>query len=413
MREDQEVPVDGGLTAPLLLPEDRPGEDEPAEVAVQRDRIAITEVDPAPVRAFGADVERLAGLVKQLAALAAVLGDRLDGEVRDALDGAERALAEARGARQESADADQRAEQAAARAEAALRETAQAREEFEKGLAAAKASVTAAQESEANAWKEAGAHQQARATSANEAAHAEGLRKRAEAAWSTEHQARDDAERERDELATRLSAEQSALAIARTDLADVRAELAEARSKLEAAADTERRLRAELSVVQGEVAGLTVERNAAAGRAEDQAVRAKRAEQLADSAEDRILAAMTRADRAEQRADAAEERADAAEVRIDRDAATVRALQETLRAALDLPAVEELDDGQGVRVGESAAVTARLGGLIGVDQVPDVMDGELAGRFARAILAVRVHQATKRPASTDLVDQPEDDPADD
>ncbi|NEA28450.1 hypothetical protein, partial [Actinomadura bangladeshensis] len=91
-----------------------------------------------------------------------------------------------------------------------------------------------------------------------------------------------------------------------------------------------------------------------------------------------------------------EERADAAEVRIDRDAATVRALQDTLRAALDLPSMEELDDGRGVRVGDSAAVVAKPGGLIGVDQVPDEMDGELAGRFARAILAVRVHQATQR-----------------
>ncbi|WP_435818094.1 hypothetical protein, partial [Actinomadura geliboluensis] len=297
--------------------------------------------------------------------------------------------------------ADERAEQAEARAEAARREAAEAREELEKGLAAAKASVAAAQESEANAWKEAGAHQQARATSANEAAHAEGLRKRAEAAWSTEHQARGEAERERDDLSTRLAAEQSALAT-------TRAELAEARSKLEAAADAERRLRAELSVVQGEVAGLTVERNAATGRAEEQATRAKRAEQLADSAEERILSAMARADRAEQRADAAEERADAAEVRIDRDAATVRALQDTLRAALDLPAVEELDDGHGVRVGESAAVVARPGGLVGVDQVPDVMDGELAGRFARAILAVRVYQATQRPAPADTTEQDDD-----
>ncbi|GAA4308713.1 hypothetical protein GCM10023178_17300 [Actinomadura luteofluorescens] len=42
------------------------------------------------------------------------------------------------------------------------------------------------------------------------------------------------------------------------------------------------------------------------------------------------------------------------------------------------------------------AVTVQPGGLVGVDQVPELMDGELAGRFARAILAVRVHQATRR-----------------
>ncbi|NVI85887.1 hypothetical protein [Actinomadura sp. BRA 177] len=402
MREDQEALDESVLTAPLQLPSD--GEDEPAE------RSTAGRADPGPVRAFGKDVERLAGLVTQLATLASALGGRLDGEVRKVLDDAEQALAEASGARKQSLDADARAAEAEARTEEARRETAEAREEFEKALAAAKASVTAAQESEANAWKEAGAHQQARATSANEAASAEGLRKRAEAAWSTEHQARGDAERERDDLTTRLSAEQSALAAARGDLRDVRSELAEARSKLEAAAETERRLRAELSVVQGEVAGLTVERNAATGRAEEHATRAKRAEQLADSAEDRILAAMARADRAEQRADAAEERADAAEIRIDRDAATVRALQDTLRAALDLPSVEDLDDGRGVRVGDSAAVVAQPGGLIGVDQVPEEMDGELAGRFARAILAVRVHQATHRPAPEAPTEQsdPED-----
>ncbi|CND63954.1 Uncharacterised protein [Mycobacterium tuberculosis] len=408
MREDQEAPDDGALTAPLRLPElgsGGSGGDEPAEVAVERDTTASTEVDPAPVRAFGTEVERLSGLVSQLGTLAAALGERLDGEVRTVLDDAEQALAEASGARKQALEADARAAEADARAEEARRETAEVRAESEKALAAAKASIAAAQESEANAWKEAGAHQQARATSANEAASAEGLRKRAEAAWSTEHQARTDAERERDELAGRLSAEQSALAAARGEVADVRAELAEVRAKLEAAADTERRLRAELSVVQGEVAGLTVERNAATGRAEEQAVRAKRAEQLADSAEDRILAAMARADRAEQRADAAEARADAAEVRIDRDAATVRGLQDTLRAALDLPSMEDLDDGRGVRVGDTAAVVAKPGGLIGVDQVPDEMDGELAGRFARAILAVRVHQATHR--------TPPDEPAED
>ncbi|MEV4002347.1 hypothetical protein AB0K37_09080, partial [Actinomadura sp. NPDC049753] len=296
----------------------------------------------------------------------------------------------------EAAEAEARAAEAEARAEAARLDAVAAREELAAGLAAAQASVTAAQESEANAWKEAGAHQQARATSANEAAHAEGIRKRAEAAWSTEHQARTEAERERDDLAARLSNEQLALAAAKSDLADARAELAdvrgelaEARAKLEAAADTERRLRAELSVVQGEVAGLSVERDAATERAADLAARAERAEQLADAADARIDGERARADRAE-------ERADAAEIRIDRDAATVRALQDTLRAALDLPSVEDLDDGRGVPVGDTGAVTVQPGGLVGVDQVPELMDGELAGRFARAILAVRVHQATRR-----------------
>ncbi|MEU9837814.1 hypothetical protein AB0C69_01185 [Actinomadura sp. NPDC048032] len=389
MREDQEVPDDGVLTAPIRLPGGAPvAADEPAERA--------PSPVPAPAGAFGRDVERLAGLVAQLVESAGVLGVRLDGEVRDVLGTAEKAFAEARDARREAAEADARAAEAEARAEAARLDAVAAQEELAAGLAAAKASVTAAQESEANAWREAGAHQQARATSANEAAHAEGIRKRAEAAWSTEHQARTEAERERDDLAARLSNDQLALAAAKSDLADVRAELsdvraelAEARAKLEAAADTERRLRAELSVVQGEVAGLSVERDAATERAADLAARAERAEQLADAADARIDGERARADRAE-------ERADAAEIRIDRDAATVRALQDTLRAALDLPSMEDLDDGRGVRVGDTGAVTVQPGGLVGVDQVPELMDGELAGRFARAILAVRVHQATRR-----------------
>ncbi|WP_433228823.1 hypothetical protein [Actinomadura formosensis] len=409
MREDQKVLDDGVLTAPPLPADDGPldeplagpaSEDDPAEPAGKRN--PVPAADPAPVRTFGQDVERLTGLVTQLATLAATLGDRLDGEVRGALDSAEQALAEARGARERSTEADARAEEAEARAEAARQEAAKAREELEKGLATAKASVAAAQESEANAWKEAGAHQQARATAANEAAHAEGLRKRAEMAWGTEHQARNDAERERDDLAVRLSAEQSALAAARSDLADVKSELAEARSRLDDAAEAERRLRAELSVVQGEVAGLTVERNAAAARAEEYIERAKRAEQLADSAEDRILAAMTRADRAEQRADDAE-------VRINRDAATVRALQDTIRSALDLPSVEDLGEGRrGIRVGETGSVITQPGGLIGVEQMPDFMDGELAARFARALLAVRVHQATRRAVPDEPVEEATD-----
>ncbi|MEU8302560.1 hypothetical protein AB0C84_03285 [Actinomadura sp. NPDC048955] len=399
MREDQEVPDDGVLTAPIRMPGGAPvAADEPAE------RAASTV--PAPVRAFGQDVERLAGLVAQLVESAGVLGVRLDGEVSDVLAGAEKAFAEARDARREAAQADVLASEAEARAEAARLEAVAAQEELVEGLAAAKASIIAAQESEANAWKEAGAHQQARATSANEAAHAEGLRKRAEAAWSTEHQARSDAERERDDLAARLSNDQAALAAAKSDLSDVRAELAdvraelsEARAKLEAASETERRLRAELSVVQGEVAGLSVERNAATARAADLAARAERAEQLADAADARIDGERARADRAE-------ERADAAEIRIERDAATVRALQDTLRAALDLPSMEDLDDGRGVRIGDVGAVTVQPGGLVGVDQVPELMDGELAGRFARAILAVRVHQATRR-----AIDEPPAEPA--
>ncbi|WP_141579171.1 hypothetical protein [Actinomadura sp. WMMA1423] len=391
MREDQEVPDDVVMTAPIKLPGGAPvAADEPVERAAN--------VDPAPVRAFGQDVERLAGLVAQLVETAGVLGVRLDGEVSEVLVSAEKAFTEARDARREAAQADVLASEAEARAEAARQEAVAAQEELRKGLAAAKASVTAAQESEANAWKEAGAHQQARATSANEAASAEGLRKRAEAAWSTEHQARTEAERERDDLAARLSTDQAALATARSELIDARAELVELRAKLEAASESERRLRAELSVVQGEVAGLSVERDAATARADELAARAERAEKLADTADARIDGERTRADRAEQRADAAE-------IRIDRDAATVRALQDTLRAALDLPSVEDLDDGRGVRVGDVGAVTVQPGGLVGVDQVPELMDGELAGRFARAILAVRVHQATRR-----AVEEPQDEP---
>jgi hypothetical protein len=43
------------------------------------------------------------------------------------------------------------------------------------------------------------------------------------------------------------------------------------------------------------------------------------------------------------------------------------------------------------------------------------MDGELAGRFARAILAVRVYQATQRPAVTEEPADPAEDgdPAED
>jgi chromosome segregation ATPase len=253
--------------------------------------------------------------------------------------------------------------------------------------------VAAAQESEANAWKEAGAAQQARATSSNEAANADGLRKRAEAAWGNEHQARIDAERERDELAARLANEEAALAIARTDLADARAELTDARAQVKAATETERQLRAELSAAKGQIAGLTVERDSVTVRTAELATRVDRAEERADAAE-------IRAERAEQRADAAE-------VRIDRDATTVRALQDTLRAALDLPSVEELPDGTGVRVGDSGAVIAKPDALIGVDQVPEVMDGELAARFARAILAVRVHQATHRPVQSEPEPAPE------
>lgn len=379
MHEDQQPAADT-TRAPLLPPVDH---DDGTPEAV------VTEERPSRVTALGQDVERLAGLVDRLAEAATALGGRLDGEVREALDGAEKALAEARGARQEAADADERTRKAEARADLALQEAADAREELDKGLAAAKASVTAAQESEANAWKEAGASQQARATSTNEAAHAEGLRKRAEAAWNSEHQARTEAEKERDDLAARLATEQTALAGARSDLAEVRTELAEARSGLEAAAETERRLRAELSVVQGEIAGLTIERDTAKARAEEHAARADRAEKLADAADARIDTERARADRAI-------ERADDAEVRINRDAATVRALQDTIRSALDLPAVEDLDDGRGVPVGEAGEVTAKPGGMIAIGRVPELMDGELAARFARALLAVRVHQATRR-----------------
>ncbi|MFG2249728.1 hypothetical protein [Spirillospora sp. NPDC048823] len=384
MHEDQQPAADI-MTAPLRVPVDQ---DDGTPEAV------MIEERAAKVRALGQDVERLAALVGQLTETAAALGGRLDGEVREAIDGAEKALAEARGARQETADADERTRKAEARADLAIQEAADAREELDKGLAAAKVSIAAAQESEANAWKEAGASQQARATSTNEAAHAEGLRKRAEAAWSSEHQARTDAEKERDDLAARLAAEQTALAAARSDLAGTRSELAEARSGLEAAAETERRLRAELSVVQGEIAGLTIERDTAKTRAVEQAGRADRAEQLADTADARIEIERARADRAEARADDAE-------IRITRDAATVRALQDTIRSALDLPAVEELGDGRGIAVGESGAVTAKPGGLIALGGVPELMDGELAARFARALLAVRVHQATRRPRQED------------
>lgn len=317
MRDDHKTTDDGVLTAPLRLPSDRTGDDEPV-VAAEKGA-AIARVDPAPVGAFTKDVDRLGELVERLSAAAATLGDRLDGEVRGVLGKAESALAEARAARQAAADADARTAQAEADAEAARMEAADARAELQEGLAAAKASVAAAQESEAGAWKEAGAHQQARATAANEAASAEGLRKRAEAAWSNEHQARTDAERERDDLAARLAVEQTALATARSELAEAKTELAEVRAKLEEAADTERRLRAELSTAQGEIAGLTVERDSVASRAAELATRADRAEQLADTAESRIETERKRADRAEQRADDAE-------VRINRDAATVRAL---------------------------------------------------------------------------------------
>ncbi|TDC81157.1 hypothetical protein [Actinomadura sp. 7K507] len=394
MREDQGVPDDGVLTAPLKVPGDGPGDGGPAKAAVNPD--TVVAVDPAPVRAFGQDVDRLAELVERLSSAAAVLGDRLDGEVRGVLGDAEKALAEARAARQETADANERTRQAEARADLAVQEAADAREELEEGLAAAKVSVTAAQESEANAWKEAGAHQQARATSGNEAANAEGLRKRAEAAWSSEHQARNDAEKERDDLATRLAAEQAALVTARGELTDARTELAEVRTRLEAAVDTERQLRAEMSAAQGEIAGLTVERDSVAERAAEMATRADRAEQRAEAADSRIDTERERADLAVQRADVAVQRADAAEDRINRDAATVRALQDTLRSALDLPSVEDLDGGKGVPVGDSGTVAARPDGSIVVEKLPDVLDGELAARFARALLAVRVHQATRR-----------------
>ena len=398
MREDQGVSDDGVLTAPLQVAGEGPAAKgpakEPEKAAVER--AAVTEADPAPVRAFGQDVDRLADLVERLSSAAAVLGERLDGEVRGVLGEADKALADARAARQEAADAHERTRQAEARADLALQEAADAREELEKGLATAKASVTAAQESEANAWKEAGAHQQARATSGNEAANAEGLRKRAEAAWSTEHQARVEAEQERDDLSTRLAAEQSALAgeqaalaTVRTELADTRTELAQVRARLEAAIDTERQLRAELSAAHGEIAGLTVERDSVTERAAELATRTDRAEQRAEAADARI-------DTERERADVAVRRADDAEERINRDAATVRALQDTLRSALDLPSVEDLDEDRGVPVGESGTVKAGSGGAIVVEGLPDVLDGELAARFARALLAVRVHQATRR-----------------
>ncbi|MEV4007472.1 hypothetical protein, partial [Actinomadura sp. NPDC049753] len=78
MAEDQEVPDDVVLTAPIRLPGGAPvAADEPVERA--------TSTVPAPVGAFGRDVERLAGLVAQLVESAGVLGVRLDGEVRDVL----------------------------------------------------------------------------------------------------------------------------------------------------------------------------------------------------------------------------------------------------------------------------------------------------------------------------------------
>ncbi|MDD6757874.1 MAG: hypothetical protein PUE33_07510, partial [bacterium] len=94
MRDDQETTDDGALTAPLRLPGDRTGADEPAE-AVEKG-VAIARVDPAPVGAFKKDVDRLGELVEQLSAAAAVLGDRLDGEVRGVHGKAESAHAEAR-----------------------------------------------------------------------------------------------------------------------------------------------------------------------------------------------------------------------------------------------------------------------------------------------------------------------------
>ncbi|WP_433148679.1 hypothetical protein ACQPZ8_09260 [Actinomadura nitritigenes] len=359
----------------------------------------------AALRTFGDDVERLGDMVVELVKAAAALGERLDGEVRGAIDGAEEALAEARAERTAAAAADARTREAEARAEAARAEAAAAIEELQKGMAAAKASVAAAQESEAGAWKEAGAAQQARATAANEAAQADGLRKHAEAAWRTEHQARTDAENERDALAGRLAGEQTALATAHAELKEARAELDEARSRLDAAAETERRLREELTAAQAEAARLTAERESATARADEQAARADRAERLADETAARAEGADARIERAERRAEIAAERA-------DRDAATVRSLQGTLRAALDLPAVEELGEGQGVKVGEAGAVIARPGGLIGVEQVPDVLDSELAARFARAVLAVRVHQATQRALQDTAAEPPEADDGD-
>ncbi|GAA4057184.1 hypothetical protein [Actinomadura miaoliensis] len=366
-------------------------------VAYAREAARDDADESAPVRALAEDVDRLAVLVAELAETAAVLGERLDDEVRGVIGRAEEALAEARSARVAVAEADNRTELAEARAEAARQEAADAIEELRAGMAAAKASVVAAQNSEANAWKEAGAAQQARAAAANEAAHAEGLRKRAEAAWNTERQARVQVESERDDLMAQLATEQSALAMARAELEDARAEADDAFARLEAAAKTERDLRAELAAAQSENQRLTIELDAATARADEQAARADRAEQLADDAIARADDALARADRAEQRVDAAVDRA-------DRDAAALRALQDTLRSALDLPSVEDLGDDRGVRVGgpgESGAVLALPGGLIGLDDVPDVLDGETAARFARAVLAVRVHQATRRPLQDD------------
>ncbi|QXJ20211.1 hypothetical protein AGRA3207_000884 [Actinomadura graeca] len=368
-----------------------------AATAVSARRAAADRQAPGPeapgtarVRGLAEDVDRLGELVRRLTATAAALDGRLDEEVRGVLDSAEEALAEAAAARRATAEAEELMREAEARAEAAREETAAAQEELRKGLAAAKSTVAAAQASEANAWKEAGAAQQVRATAANEAAHADGLRKRAEAAWGTEHQARVEAERERDDLATRLAAEQVALAAVHAELKDGRAEAEDARIRAEGAAESERRLRAELTTSQAETARLVIERDAATARAEEQAARADRAERLADETAARAAEAEARAERAERRADATGARA-------DRDAAAAHALQDTLRSALDLPSVEDVGDGHGVPVGESGAVMARPGGLIGIERVPDVLDGETAARFARAILAVRVHQVTRRP----------------
>ncbi|MCP9968302.1 hypothetical protein LUX57_26635 [Actinomadura madurae] len=144
-----------------------------------------------------------------------------------------------------------------------------------------------------------------------------------------------------------------------------------------------------------------MERDSAATRAVELASRADRAEQLADAADARIDAERERADRAEQRADAAEMRADAAEIRIDRDAATARALQDTLRAALDLPSMEDVTGGRrGVQVGDTGAVTVQPGGLIGVDEVPELMDGELAaGSPARSSPSASTRRRAGPPTS--------------
>ena len=74
------------------------------------------------VRAFRADVTRLAGLVGELTTAAGALGKRLDDEVRGVLDGAEKALTDARGARRQAGEADDRTRDAETRAEAALKE---------------------------------------------------------------------------------------------------------------------------------------------------------------------------------------------------------------------------------------------------------------------------------------------------